>query len=50
MDYQHLCELADCEIRPGMADERLMHRALQKSAGVVAQAHQTYWRLRADQR
>jgi hypothetical protein len=49
MDYQHLCELADREIRLGIADERLMHRALQQSAGVVAQAHQTYWRLRASQ-
>lgn len=49
MDYQQLCELADREIRLGMTDERLMHRALQQSGGVVAQAHQTYWRLRANQ-
>lgn len=47
--FQQLCELADREIRLGMADERLMHRALQQSGGVVAQAHQTYWRLRANQ-
>ncbi len=48
-DYQQLCELADREIRLGIADEALMRRALQLSGGVVAQAHQTYWRLRADQ-
>lgn len=49
MDYQQLCELADREIRLGMTDERVMYRALQQSGGVVAQAHQTYWRLRANQ-
>lgn len=49
IDYQQLCELADREIRLGMADESLMHRALQQSAGVIVQAHQTYWRLRANQ-
>lgn len=49
MDYQQLCELADREIRLGMTNEQLMHRAIQQSGGVVAQAHQTYWRLRANQ-
>ncbi len=48
-DYQQLCELADREIRLGMADQALMNRALQLSGGVMAQAHQTYWRLRANQ-
>ncbi|HVU34667.1 MAG TPA: hypothetical protein VHE61_14630 [Opitutaceae bacterium] len=49
MDYQQLCELADREMRLGMADEQLMYRALQLSGGVVAETHQTYWRLRANQ-
>jgi len=47
MDFQTLCELADREIRAGIADSALMQRAMGEANGVEAHAHQIYWRLRA---
>ena len=47
MTFQELCELADKEVTLGMVDERLWDRAQTEANGVVAHAHQIYWRLRA---
>ena len=46
-DFQKLCELADKELNLGLADARLIERALAEANGVDAHARQIYWRLRA---
>jgi hypothetical protein len=47
MDFQNLCELADKEIKLGLQDRALMAKAESEAGGVLARAHQIYWRLRA---
>lgn len=47
MSFEDLCELAEKELRVGLADERLLERAFAEANGVAAHAHQIYWQLRA---
>jgi len=47
MNFQNLCELADREIRLGLQDRALMAKAEDEAGGMLAHAHQIYWRLRA---
>jgi hypothetical protein len=47
MSFQELCELAERELRVGLADERLWQRCLIEASGVAAHAQQVYWRRRA---
>ena len=46
-DFQALCEIADRELNAGLADARLVERALAESGAVPARTREIFWRLRA---
>ncbi len=47
MDFQALCEVADRELKAGLADPALAQRALAEAKGVEIHAEQIFWHLRA---
>jgi hypothetical protein len=47
--FQTLCEIAERELNAGVADPKLVERALAEAKGVEVHARQIYWHVRAKQ-